>query len=158
MMRNSSPLSLLALIAALSLPAVFAACTSHEPRTAVLAHHEDTSRDIMAVDQMIVERKKEFIDKCYYPVLNQEVSDSPRPCVTALQQILERRYVKNWNQEHLDMAADDLFFEGSGQVQGVNSRILAFKRTLGPSFTAAGFTSNQEILDYYRQKYTFQKK
>jgi hypothetical protein len=144
----------------LLLLAAFLTCqscsTAHEGRTAVRAKHEDSSRDIEAIDEMIVKHKKEFIDKCYNPVLNQESSNNPRPCAVALQQTLERRYPNTGSQAYLDRAADDVFFEGSGStVEGVNDKIKRIARKLGPSIRAAHFESQQDMLDYYREKYSF---
>ena len=86
----------------------FMACSSIKMPKATYATH-DSMHDIPAVDEMIVSMKKEYIDKCYAPVVHKEPPENA--CQTELFQQLERRYHTNYNQQQVNMASDDLFLE-----------------------------------------------
>jgi uncharacterized protein YceK len=127
-------------------------CSSVEKREAVRASH-DENMNIPAIDDMIVAWKKEYIEFCYMPVLKRIASSSPRPCETQLFQMLERRYSMNYTQEHVDMAADDLFFAGIkdkllGKIKADESLRKKIRRK---------FKTMDDIIAYYKPKYTFRK-
>jgi hypothetical protein len=123
-----------------------------EKREVVRADH-DTGRGVSAVDDMIIPLQKEYIERCYMPVLKREASNSPRPCVTALFQLLERRYSMNYTQEHVDMAADELFFADFKDRLGKKMREdKTLRKSVGKKFR-----SMDEVIDYYKSKYTFRK-
>jgi hypothetical protein len=123
-----------------------------EKREAVKAEH-DMDMNLPAIDDMIVSMKKEYIDRCYMPVIKRVASNAPRPCETELFQLLERRYSTHYTQEHVDMAADDLFFKD------VRERLAKKLKTDTSLRRAVGkrFGSMNEIMDYYKPKYTFRK-
>jgi len=129
-------------------------CGGVEKREAVRADH-DTDMDIPAIDDFIVSQKKKYIEQCYMPVLKRIPSNSPHPCETSLFQLLERRYSMNYTQEHTDMAADELFFNDL-KVR------LKDKINSDPSLRKAisrkrKLKSMDEIIAYYKPKYTFRK-
>jgi hypothetical protein len=131
---------------------IAASCSSVEKREAVKADH-DMNMKIPAIDDMIVTRKKEYIERCYMPVLKKIASNSPRPCETVLQQALERRHSMDFTQEHVDIVADELFFKD--MREGIVKKIKAepnLRRAVNKRFN-----SMDELMAYYRPKYTFKK-
>jgi len=125
-------------------------CGGVEKREVVQAEHEKNMR-IPAIDEMIVKDKKEYFERCYIPVYKKIASASPRPCETALQQLLERRYYTNYTQEHVDMAADELFFTDiRNKIQAKLKTDPKLRRALGKRFR-----NMDEVVDYYKSKYTF---
>jgi hypothetical protein len=121
-----------------------------EKREVVRADH-DTGRGVSALDDMIIPLQKEYIKSCYMPVLKREASNSPRPCETALFQLLERRYSMNYTQEHVDMAADELFFN---DFKDRLAKRMKEDRTLRKS-VGKRFKNMDEVIDYYKSKYSF---
>jgi len=135
------------------IPIIFLlSCSSVEKREAVRADH-DTDMNIPAVDDFIVTRKKEYIERCYMPVLKRIPSNAPRPCETALFQLLERRYSMNYTQDHVDMAADELFF--SDIKNGLQEKMKTDKNLRRS--VSRKFRTMDEIIDYYKPRYTFRK-
>jgi len=127
-------------------------CSSMEKREAIMADH-DMDMNIPAIDDFIVSLKKEYIERCYVPILKKIASNAPRPCENDLLQLLERRYSMNYTQEHVDMAADELFFKD------IRERLQKKIKT-EPSLRKAvskRFRSMDEIMAYYKPKYTFRK-
>jgi len=127
-------------------------CSSVEKREAVRADH-DTDMNIPAIDDFIISLKKEYIERCYMPVLKRIPSNAPRPCENDLLQLLERRYSMDYTQEHVDMAADELFFTD------IKDRLQKKIKT-EPSLRNAvrkRFRTMDEIIAYYKPKYTFRK-
>jgi hypothetical protein len=123
-----------------------------EKREAIMADH-DMDMNIPAIDDFIVSLKKEYIERCYVPILKKIASNAPRPCENDLLQLLERRYSMNYTQEHVDMAADELFFKD------IRERLQKKIKT-EPSLRKAvskRFRSMDEIMAYYKPKYTFRK-
>ena len=137
----------------LFVPIVFLlSCGGIEKREAVKASH-DMSMNLPAIDEMIVSLKKEYIERCYMPVIKKIASNSPRPCETSLQQLLERRFPANYTQDQVDMAADELFFAD------VRERLSKKIKSEPPLRKAVGrkFGSMDEVMSYYKAKYTFRK-
>jgi len=135
----------------LLIPVIFLlSCGSAEKRDVSIAEHEKNMR-IPAIDDLIVKDKKEYLERCYWPVYKKEASESPRPCETQLQQLLERRYYANYTQEHVDMAADEMFF------RDIKDKIAKQVRTDTKLRKALGkrFRTMDEVIDYYKSKYTF---
>jgi hypothetical protein len=131
---------------------LFACGGGFEKRDVVRAEH-DSNKNVPAIDDMIVSLKKEYIESCYTPVLKRLASDAPRPCETALFQMLERRYSMNYTQEHVDMAADELFFRDVRErLEKKLKTDKGLKRNLSRKFR-----SMDEIMEYYKPKYTFRK-
>jgi hypothetical protein len=125
-------------------------CGSAEKRDVVQAEHEKNMR-IPAIDSMIVNDKKEYLERCYMPVFKKIASESPRPCETKLQQLLERRYYTNYTQEHVDMAADEIFFKDiRDKIQTKIKTDTRLRKALGKRFR-----NMDEVEDYYKSKYTF---
>jgi hypothetical protein len=134
------------LIAAISL----ISCGSAEKRDVVQAEHEKNMR-IPAIDSMIVNDKKEYLERCYMPVFKKVASESPRPCETKLQQLLERRFYANYTQEHVDMAADEIFFNDiKDKLQAKIKKDTKLRKALSKRFR-----NMDEVIDYYKSKYTF---
>ncbi|MDR0517911.1 MAG: hypothetical protein LBH25_12785 [Fibromonadaceae bacterium] len=134
--------------------AVFIAtsCSSVEKREAVKADH-DMDMKIPAIDDMIVTHKREYIERCYMPVLKRIPSNSPRPCETALQQALDRRYSMNFTQEQVDITADELFFKDMRER-------LSKKMRAEPNLRRAvskRFSNMDGVMAYYQPRYTFKK-
>jgi hypothetical protein len=127
-------------------------CGNVEKREAVKADHE-MDMNLPVIDDMIVLQKREYIERCYMPVMKKIASNSPRPCETSLFQLIERRFPANYTQEHVDMAADELFF------RDVRER-LTKKLRADPGLRRAvskRFGSMDELINYYKPKYSFRK-
>jgi len=135
----------------LFIPIIFLfSCGGIEKRDVVQAEHERNMR-IPAIDEMIVKDKKEYFERCYVPVYKRIASESPRPCETKLQQLLERRYYTDYTQEHVDMAADELFFgDIRDKIQAKLKTDAKLRKALGKRFK-----NMDEVVDYYKSKYTF---
>jgi len=132
--------------------AILLSCSSVEKREVVRADH-DKSMNIPAIDDFIVSQKKKYLEQCYMPVLKRIASNSPHPCETALFQLLERRYSMTYTQEHVDMAADELFFAD------IKERLQKKIKT-EPSLRNAvrkRFKNMDDIVGYYKPKYTFRR-
>ena len=127
-------------------------CSSVEKREAVRADH-DLDMRLPAIDDMIVTHKKEYIERCYMPVIKKIASNSPRPCETALQQLIERRYSVTYTQDQVDMAADELFFR---DMRERISKKVKTEPNLRKSVQKR-FNSMDEAMAYYQPKYTFRK-
>jgi len=131
---------------------ILLSCSSVEKREVIRADHEK-DMNIPAVDDLIVSNKKEYIERCYMPVLKRIASNSPRPCETALLQLLERRYSMTYTQEHVDMAADELFFADiKDKLQNKMKSDRNMRRAVSKRFRTM-----DEVIDYYKPKYTFRK-
>ncbi|MCF0225576.1 MAG: hypothetical protein HUK20_15015 [Fibrobacter sp.] len=130
---------------------LFTGCSGIKTPTAELASH-DMNRNIPAIDQMIVEMKQDYINKCYMPVAKR--NPPINACQTELFQMLERRYHRDYQQMHVDMAANDLFFKD------VNREITTLSKQ-DPEVRNAirnSFRSNEELLSYYKDAYKFDTK
>ena len=127
----------------------FMACSSIKMPKATYAAH-DSMHDIPAVDEMIVSMKKEYIDKCYAPVVHKEPPENA--CQTELFQQLERRYHTNYNQQQVNMASDDLFFKD------INTKLRQMMRSepaVREAIRNGAFSSAEDMLAYYKNKYSF---
>lgn len=127
----------------------FMACSSIKMPKATYATH-DSMHDIPAVDEMIVSMKKEYIDKCYTPVVHKEPPENA--CQTELFQQLERRYHTNYNQQQVNMASDDLFFKD------INTKLRQMMRSepaVREAIRNGAFSSAEDMLAYYKNKYSF---
>lgn len=123
-------------------------CAGNKYPKAIYVQHED-DKGIPAIDEAIVEMKKEFIQYCYKPIVDNEVPETK--CQTELFQLLERRYRLSFKQEHVDMASDELFF------RDVSDKIRSLVRT-DPEvrqLAKANFSSQEELLNYYKSLYGF---
>jgi hypothetical protein len=138
----------------LPIPIIFLlACSSVEKREAVRADH-DRGMNIPAVDDMIVSLKKEYIERCYMPVLKRTPSNSPRPCETALFQLLERRYSMEYTQDQVDYAADEIFFpDFKERLTKKMQEDRSLRRAVGKRFR-----NMDEVMAYYKSKYSFRNK
>ncbi|MDR1760686.1 MAG: hypothetical protein LBR60_09230 [Fibrobacter sp.] len=126
---------------------LLAACSS-VPKATVVS--QDSSRDIPAIDHMIVNLKNSYIDQCYKPVMKKNPPENH--CQTALFQMLERRYHRNYSQKHLNMASDDLFFR---DVEGKLREMMRTNPEVKNAIRRASFRSQEEVFAYYKGKYTF---
>lgn len=124
-----------------------AACSTI-PKAKVVSH--DADRDIPAIDHMIVSLKNSYIDRCYKPVVKKNPPENH--CQTELFQMLERRYHRDYNQKHVDMASDDLFFR---DVNANLRKMIRTDPTVKNAIRNASFRSEEEVLSYYKEKYAF---
>jgi hypothetical protein len=127
----------------------FMACSSIKMPKATYATH-DSMHDIPAIDEMIVSMKREYIDKCYAPVVHKEPPENA--CQTELFQQLERRYHTNYNQQQVNMASDDLFFKD------INTKLRQMMRSepaVREAIRNGAFSSAEDMLAYYKNKYSF---
>lgn len=130
--------------------ALFTACSGVVTPKAELASH-DSAHTIPAIDQMIVEMKQDYIDKCYMPVAKRKPPENQ--CQSELFQMLDRRYHLNYNQNHVAMAANNLLFKD------VDEKIIEMSRNnpdVREAIRNGGFTSTNEMLAYYKEKYQFE--
>lgn len=123
------------------------ATTSKIPKASLVDHPD--GRGVPAIDDVIVAMKGEFINDCYTPVIKREVPETR--CQTDLFQLLERRYRMNYRKEHVDMASDDLFFRDVDQ----RIRVMIRKDPEVRQLVKAQFSSQQELLKYYKSLYGF---
>ena len=140
----------ISLIATLSIAtALLAGCSGIKTPTAELASH-DSDRNIPAIDNMIVEMKQAYIEKCYLPVAKRIPPENA--CQTELFQTLERRYNMNYNQNHVAMASTDLFFKD------IDTEIRKMMRTdpeVREALRNGAFRNSEEMVSYYKEKYKF---
>lgn len=140
-------ISALATLAVVS--AIFAGCSGIKTPDASLAYH-DPAHNIPAIDNMIVEMKQAYIEKCYMPVAKR--NPPVNSCQTELFQTLERRYNMDYNQNQVAMASNDLFFKD------IDVEIRKMVRTdpeVRNAVRNGAFSSNEEMLAYYKDKYKF---
>lgn len=130
--------------------ALITGCSSVKTPKADLASHDPDHR-IPAIDNMIVEMKQDYINKCYMPVAKRVPPENA--CQSELFQMLERRYHLDYNQNHVAMASNDLFFKD------IDAEIRKMMRT-DPEVRAAlrsgVFSSSDEMIAYYKDKYKFE--
>ena len=138
------------LIASLAIATMlFAGCSGVKTPTVEVADH-DTDHNIPAIDHMIVEMKQAYIQKCYLPVAKKHPPENA--CQSELFQMLERRYHRDYNQNHVAMASNDLFFKD------IDVEIRKMMRTdpeVREALRNGAFTSTAEMIAYYKDKYKF---
>lgn len=140
------------ILAALAITAaIFMGCASVKKPSAEMAYHHDQTRNIPAIDEMIVEMKQAYIDKCYLPVANRKPPENA--CQSELFQNLERHYNLNFNQNHVAMASNDLFFK---DIDSEIRRMLKKNPELREAARNGGFKSVSEMVVYYKDKYKFE--
>lgn len=136
-------------LAIASVVLLVSACSSTLPK-AEIASHEDSTRNIPKIDHMIVDLKRSYISQCYSPILKKNPPENQ--CQTELFQMLERRYHLNYSQHQIDLASNDLFF------RDVDTRLRKMVRTdpeIRRAIRQGAFRSADEMLSYYRTKYSF---
>lgn len=140
----------LRIFAAVSLAAaLMVGCSGVKTPTVELADH-DSDHNIPAIDNMIVEMKQAYIEKCYMPVAKRYPPENA--CQTELFQTLERRYHLDFNQNHVAMASNDLFFKD------IDVEIRKMMRTdpeVREALRKGAFNSSDEMVSYYKDKYKF---
>ena len=138
------------LIASLTIAAALVTgCSGVKTPKAELADH-DSDHNIPAIDNMIVEMKQAYIQKCYLPIANRKPPENA--CQSELFQTLERRYHLDFNQNHVAMASNDLFFKD------IDVEIRKMMRTdpeVREALRSGAFTSSDEMISYYKEKYKF---
>jgi len=130
--------------------ALITGCSGVKQPTAELASH-DSDHKIPAIDNMIVEMKQEYINKCYMPVAKRIPPETA--CQSELFQMLERRYHLDYNQNHVAMASNDLFFKD------IDVEIRKMMRTdpqVREALRSGVFSSSDELIAYYKDKYKFE--
>ena len=138
------------LIASLAIATMlFAGCSGVKTPSVAVADH-DTDHNIPAIDQMIVEMKQAYIQKCYLPVAKKHPPENA--CQSELFQMLERSYHLDYNQNHVAMASNKLLFKD------IDAKIIEMSRNdpeVRNAIRAGAFTSTSEMLSYYHEKYQF---
>ncbi len=130
--------------------ALITGCSSVKTPKADLASHDPDHR-IPAIDNMIVEMKQDYINKCYMPVAKRVPPENA--CQSELFQMLERRYHLDYNQNHVAMASNDLFFKD------IDAEIRKMMRTdpeVREALRSGVFSSSDEMIAYYKDKYKFE--
>lgn len=140
----------LSILATLAIAAtILMGCGSVQKPTVEVAYH-DSDHNIPAIDQMIVEMKQAYIEKCYLPVANRKPPENA--CQSELFQTLERRYHLDYNQNHVAMASNDLFFK---DIDAELRKMLRSDPEIRQAARNGGFKNVGEMLAYYKDKYKF---
>ena len=129
--------------------ALLSGCSGVVTPTVQVASH-DSDHNIPAIDEMIVAYKTDYINKCYMPVAKKHPPENA--CQSELFQMLERRYHLDYNQNHVAMASNDLFFKD------IDVEIRKMMRTdpeVREALRNGAFTSTAEMIAYYKDKYKF---
>lgn len=140
----------LSILATLAIAAtILMGCSSVQKPTVEVAYH-DSDHNIPAIDQMIVEMKQAYIEKCYLPVAHRKPPENA--CQSELFQTLERRYHLDFNQNHVAMASNDLFFK---DIDVELRKMLRSDPEIRQAARNGGFKNVGEMLAYYKDKYKF---
>ena len=135
--------------AAITLAAIFTGCSSVVPPKAELANHNDSIHNIPAIDSLIVSMKQDYIKQCYMPVASHLPPENS--CQSDLFQMVERRYHMDFNQNHVAMASNELFFKDV--IPEINKKVKREPALRDPLRRA--FSNSNEMLAYYKDKYKF---
>ena len=140
----------LSILAKLAISAtILMVCASVKNPSVEIANH-DSDHNIPAIDQMIVEMKQAYIEKCYLPVAHRKPPENA--CQSELFQTLERRYHLDFNQNHVAMASNDLFFK---DIDAELRKMLRSDPEIRQAARNGGFKNVGEMLAYYKDKYKF---
>ena len=140
----------LSILATLAISAtILMGCASVKKPSVEIANH-DSDHNIPAIDQMIVEMKQAYIEKCYLPVAHRKPPENA--CQSELFQTLERRYHLDFNQNHVAMASNDLFFK---DIDTELRKMLRSDPEIRQAARNGGFKNVGEMLAYYKDKYKF---
>ncbi|MBO7060221.1 MAG: hypothetical protein J6W54_03885 [Fibrobacter sp.] len=140
----------LSILATLAISAtIIMGCASVKKPSVEIANH-DSDHNIPAIDQMIVEMKQAYIEKCYLPVAHRKPPENA--CQSELFQTLERRYHLDFNQNHVAMASNDLFFK---DIDTELRKMLRSDPEIRQAARNGGFKNVGEMLAYYKDKYKF---
>ena len=140
----------LSILATLAISAtILMGCASVKKPSVEIANH-DSDHNIPAIDQMIVEMKQAYIEKCYLPVAHRKPPENA--CQSELFQTLERRYHLDYNQNHVAMASNDLFFK---DIDTELRKMLRSDPEIRQAARNGGFKNVGEMLAYYKDKYKF---
>ena len=129
--------------------ALFTGCSSVVTPKAELAYHHDSVHNIPAIDSLIVSMKQDYIKQCYMPVASHLPPENS--CQSDLFQMVERRYHMDFNQNHVAMASNELFFKDV--VPEINKKVKREPSPRDPLRRA--FSNSDEMLAYYKDKYKF---
>lgn len=131
---------------------LLAGCSGIKTPKAELVSH-DMDRNIPAIDEMIVSMKQDYINKCYMPVAKRNPPENA--CQTELFQMLERRYHMQYQQVHVDRAANELFFKDvAREITSLSKKNPDVRLAI----RNGGFRSSDEMLEYYKDAYKFDTK
>ena len=140
----------LSILATLAISAtILMGCASVKKPSVEIANH-DSDHNIPAIDQMIVEMKQAYIEKCYLPVAHRKPPENA--CQSELFQTLERRYHLDFNQNPVAMASNDLFFK---DIDTELRKMLRSDPEIRQAARNGGFKNVGEMLAYYKDKYKF---
>ncbi|SHK47054.1 hypothetical protein [Fibrobacter sp. UWEL] len=131
---------------------LLAGCSGIKTPKAQLASH-DMDHNIPAIDDLIVTMKQDYINKCYMPVAKRRPPENQ--CQSELFQMLERNYRLEYQQVHVDRAANELFFKDVAREITILSKKDPDVRN---AIRNGGFRSNDEMLAYYKDAYKFETK
>ena len=129
--------------------ALLTGCSGVVTPKAELASH-DSDHNIPAIDEMIISYKQDYINKCYMPIVKKHPPENQ--CQSELFQMLERSYHLDYNQNHVAMASNDLFFKD------IDAEIRKMMRTdpeVRDALRNGAFSSSDEMITYYKDKYKF---
>ncbi len=129
--------------------ALFTGCSGVVAPKAELANHNDSIHNIPAIDSLIVSMKQDYIKQCYMPVASHMPPENS--CQSDLFQMVERRYHMDFNQNHVAMASNELFFKDV--VPEINKKVKREPALRDPLRRA--FSNSDEMLAYYKDKYKF---
>jgi len=136
--------------ATLTLAAVLVSgCSGVVAPKAELANHNDSIHNIPAIDSLIVNMKQDYINMCYMPVAKHNPPENS--CQTDLFQMVERRYKMDFNQNHVAIASNELFFKDI--VPEIQKKVKREPSLRAPLRKA--FSNSEEMLAYYKDKYKF---
>lgn len=131
---------------------LLAGCSGIKTPKAELAAH-DSDHNIPAIDEMIVSMKQEYINKCYMPVAKRNPPENE--CQSQLFQMLERQYHLEYQQVHVDRAANELFFR---DVAREITTLSKQDPDVRQAIRNGGFRSSDEMIAYYKDAYKFDTK
>lgn len=129
--------------------AIFVGCSGVKQPDVSVADH-DSDHNIPAIDQMIVEMKQAYVEKCYMPVAKHHPPENA--CQSELFQALERHYHLEYNQNHVAMASNELFFK---DIDAELRKMLRSDSEVREAARNVGFKNVNEMLSYYKDKYKF---
>lgn len=130
--------------------AILVGCSGvKQPEVAVASH--DSDHNIPAIDQMIVEMKQAYVEKCYMPIAKRKPPENA--CQSDLFQALERHYHLDYNQNHVAMASNELFFK---DIDAELRKMLRSDPEVREAARNLGFKNVGELVAYYKDKYKFE--
>jgi hypothetical protein len=110
----------------------------------------DNGKGIDQIDKLIVQMKSSYLAECVDPLLKDPIPEND--CQHQLFGVLERRYRFKFEKKFVNMAANDVFFR---DVFGKELTVMMRRDPDVRYQVRKKFTSQEELLDYYKTKYAF---